>query len=76
LSKQPAVNNLADKYYLTLVIRLLVDQQGKLQHGDVVDLSEKRVGQFRKLEVIPSLVTRWLNAWARGQSAPDLDNLL
>ncbi len=75
MSKPSAANNLADKSYLTLVVRLLVDQQGELQRGVVVDLSERRVGQFRQLEALPNLLAHWLNTWVLERSTPDLDNL-
>ena len=75
MSKQPAVNNLADKYYITLIIRLLVDKQGELQRGVVVDLSENQIGQFLQLTTLPNLIARWLNTWVLRQSTSDLDNM-
>ena len=51
---------LVKKQYLTLVIRLLVDGQGDLQQGVLVDLHEEMVGQFRQLEQLPDLITHYL----------------
>jgi hypothetical protein len=51
---------LVEKRYLTLVVRLLVDGRGDIQQGVLVDLYEEPVGQFRRLEELPGLVTHWL----------------
>ena len=69
------VNNVDDKYYLTLVLRLLVDKQGNLYRGVMVDLNQKQVNQFHNLESLPNLVAGWLNTWTQGNDAPNLDNL-
>jgi hypothetical protein len=60
LSDDARDTRLVDKRYLTLVIRLLVDGQGHVQHGALVGLHEETVGQFRQLEDLPDLVTHWL----------------
>jgi hypothetical protein len=59
--KKKKDNQVANKRYLTLVLRLLVDQQGDLQRGEAVDISGKQVGQFLYLADLPSLVARWLS---------------
>ncbi|MBX2999420.1 MAG: hypothetical protein KF893_12970 [Caldilineaceae bacterium] len=55
-----AVNHLGNAPYQILVIRFLVDGQGQLQQGVVVDLNERPVGHFRQLEALPGLVADWL----------------
>jgi hypothetical protein len=57
------------------VIRLLVDQQGNLDHGVMVDLNEQQVGHFRQLVVLPALVADWLAKQTSGQSTLDLNDL-
>jgi hypothetical protein len=47
------------------LIRLLVDGQGQLQQGVIVDLNEQPVGHFRQLEARPGLVAHWLSAQGR-----------
>jgi hypothetical protein len=42
------------------MIRLLVDQTGKIWRGSVVDLNERPVGQFRYCHELPSIITDWL----------------
>ncbi len=70
-----AEKNLADKRYLTLILRLSVDRQGKLKGGIVVDLSGQRVGKFRQVEELPTWLTHWLKAWVHGQDSTDPDHL-
>jgi hypothetical protein len=62
LSDDTPTNHLGNAHYQILVIRFLVDGQGRLQQGVVVDLKEQPVGRFRQLEAIPRLVSDWLSA--------------
>lgn len=70
--KSRCVNHLGNAHYHILVIRLLVDGQGQLQQGLVVDLNEQPVGHFRQLDALPGLVARWLSAQEQGRR--DWDN--
>ena len=74
MSKSTAVTHLGNAHYEILVIRFLVDGQGQLQQGVVVDLNEQPVGHFRQLDALPALVADWLNAQERGQSTLGLNN--
>ena len=51
---------LVDNRYLILITRLLVDQDGNLQQGILVDLDERTVGKFRYLDELPELIGDWL----------------
>lgn len=62
MSNDTPANHLGNWHYQILVIRILVDGQGQLQQGVVVDLNERPVGHFRQLEALPGLVADWLNA--------------
>ena len=53
-------NHLIDKSYSSLVLRLLVDAQGDVQRGTLVDLHANQVGQFRYLDELPDLIRAWL----------------
>ena len=68
MSNNISVNHLGNQHYQILVIRLLVDGQGQLQQGVVVDLNEQTVGHFRQLETLPGLVARWLCAQEQGSN--------
>ncbi len=37
---------LADSRYVTLVLRLLIDRQGRLVHGEIVDVDGRTRGRF------------------------------
>lgn len=62
-----AVTQVADKRYLTLVLRLLVDAQGQVQQGVVVDVYGQQVGHFQQVGHLPTIVAGWLAAWLQGQ---------
>ncbi len=42
------VNNLSEKHYVTVVVRLLLDRRDRLVHGEIVDMDGKAQGQFVK----------------------------
>lgn len=58
-------NNLGDKRYVTLVVRLLVNKEGIVDHGSLVDLNEDLVGRFRRLEEITDVIYHWLHTQIR-----------
>ncbi len=62
LSGDSNFNHLTEKQYLTLIVRLLIDHQGKLQYGTLVDVNNEIVGHFRQLDELPDLIARWLES--------------
>ncbi|HMQ53514.1 MAG TPA: hypothetical protein PKE64_18725 [Anaerolineae bacterium] len=60
-----APSNLSDKQYIALLIRLLVDRRGRIQHGALLDLNRRTIAQFRQLDELPALITAWLQTLAR-----------
>ena len=60
LSNNSETTNLLDNRYSALVIRLLVDKDGNIQQGYLIDLEETIVGQFRQLDEVPSLIEAWI----------------
>lgn len=74
MSNDTTVNHLSNSHYQILVIRLLVDEQGKLQQGVVIDVNEQQVGHFRHLDALPALVAHWLSTQKGGQSTLDLND--
>lgn len=60
------------KHYHTLIIRLLVDEQGYVEHGVVVNVNGEPIGQFRHLADLVSLVTRWLEGGSPSTDATPL----
>lgn len=71
MSKTTEANQLGSKHYVTLLVRLLIDQQGQLHHGMVVGLRGKEVGKFRQLTELPTVVADWLTDWTQGQESAD-----
>jgi len=60
------MNVVGNKRHLTLVIRLLVDAQGQVQQGVVVDVCGQQVGHFQHVVHVPLIIAGWLAAWAQG----------
>ncbi len=63
----PTDDNLADVQNVTLVLRLVFDRQGCLQHGQIIDIDAELVGQFSDRAGL----TRALGAWFDAQGCPD-----
>ena len=61
---------LLDNRYFTLVARLLVDKDGNIQQGNLIDLDEKFVGQFRQLDELPELVKTWIETSINSPNSP------
>ncbi len=57
---------LSEKHQVTLVLRLLLDRNNRLLHGDVVDVSGQSLGHFSDLESLTHAIEDWL---ARGESS-------
>ena len=72
MSDESTANNLAEKRYLTLVVRLLIDRRGQIQRGILVNLRNEIVGQFRQLNELPALIANRLESWI-GEQEPDID---
>lgn len=62
-------DDLTDKRYLVVVIRLLVDHHGKVERGVLIDAGGETIGQFQQLDNLPHLITYWLESWSRQQSS-------
>lgn len=61
LVNQSATSRLSDKEYVTVVVRLLVDQTGAIRQGTVIDLDERPIGQFRQPCELTNLLVAWLS---------------
>ena len=63
----PTDVNLADTQNVTLVLRLVLDRQGCLRHGQIIDIDAELVGQFADRAGL----VRALAAWFDAQGCPD-----
>jgi hypothetical protein len=57
-------NRLAEKRYLTVILRLVVDQRGQLVQGEVVDLQARILGRFAGWKGLTCTVRAWLETQA------------
>ncbi len=53
-------NHLADKHQVALVLRLTVDGQGQLVHGEVVALAGEVIGRFATWPTLIHALQTWL----------------
>ena len=59
MPQSPAENHLADRRYVSVVLRLVLDQHGEMIHGEVVGDTNTRPARFRGWRGL----TRALQAW-------------
>jgi hypothetical protein len=69
LSDDSDADNLTDTHHIVLIIRLLVDRQGRLKQGALIDLNQQTIRQFRQLNELPRSITSWLKTWANQQNS-------
>lgn len=46
--------------HISLIVRLLLDSQGQVKRGELVDLRGQVIGRFVQLAEIPTLLSSWL----------------
>ena len=56
MSTRPDEEQLAEKQYVTLLLRLLVDPRGRLVHGEIVTLDAQSRGYFTRWRDLVRLV--------------------
>lgn len=67
-----AVNNvpsegLRDKRYVTVILRLLLDKQGKLVHGEMAGMNGETGPRFGSWESLSVLLPTWLASMGDGR---------
>ena len=70
MSAPPGVEQLSDSRYVVLILRLLVDKQGRVVHGEVGGAEreeEERWVRFRGADGLLGAVQAWLSS---GEVAP------
>jgi hypothetical protein len=53
-------NQLADKRQVVLILRLVLNKQGQLLHGEIVDVADKVIGRFANWTHLNYLMQMWL----------------
>jgi len=75
VASPPSENNLTERYYVTLIVRLMVDHHGQLIHGEMVDATntfrERFTGRHGLIEAVQTWLTRQERGGAGGQQAPE-----
>jgi hypothetical protein len=61
-------NHLADKSQLALVLRLTVDRQGQLAHGEVVGLGGEVIDHFTTWPQLADVLQSWIASRSNGLS--------
>jgi len=56
----PAENHLADRRYVSVVLRLVLDQHGQMIHGEVVGDANMRPARFSGWRGLTRAVRVWL----------------
>lgn len=56
----PNGNHLTDKRYITIVLRLAVDEHGRVTHGQLVDVANGRKQRFVGWRGLVQVVRGWL----------------
>jgi hypothetical protein len=60
LSQPPAENHLADRRYVSVVLRLVLNQHGQMIYGEVVGDATTRPARFRGWRGLTRAVQVWL----------------
>ena len=60
MPQSPAENHLADRHYVSVVLRLVLDQHGQLIHGELVGDANTRPARFSGWRGLTRAVRNWL----------------
>ena len=55
-------NHLADKRYITVVLRMVVDERGRLLHGELIDVEGVQQQRFKGWRGLVEAVRSWLSS--------------
>jgi hypothetical protein len=60
-----AEDTLSENRQVVLILRLVVDRQGKLRHGELLDCDVMRQARFATLTGLQSTIRQWLERQPR-----------
>lgn len=69
LPQPPAENHLADRRYVSVVLRLVLDQHGQMIHGEVVGDTNMRPTRFSGWPGLTCALQAWLTRHDQDGSA-------
>jgi hypothetical protein len=68
-------SNLAERHYVTLIVRLMVDRQGQLIHGEMVDANntfrERFIGRSGLIDTVQTWLTQQEHGVAGDTQTPE-----
>lgn len=67
----PAENNLAGKRNATLILRLVLDQRGRLMHGELLDVAGGLPDRFVAWRGLLRTVRAWLTSQEQTETSDD-----
>jgi hypothetical protein len=68
----PNENHLADRRYITVVLRLMVDERGRVTHGQLVEVANGRKQRFVGWRGLVRVVRSWLTSQGQ-EEEPDAE---
>jgi len=71
LPQPPAENHLADRRYVSVVLRLVLDQHGQMIHGEVIGDATTRPARFSGWRGLPPALQAWLTRHEQGGAADE-----
>ena len=69
----PAGNNLSGKRNATLILRLVLDQRGRLMHGELMDVARGLPDRFVAWRGLIRTVRAWLTCQEQEGASDDLE---
>lgn len=64
-------NHLADKRYITVVLRMVVDERGRLLHGELIDVEGVQQQRFKGWRGLAQAMRIWLTGQGQDTMTDD-----
>lgn len=68
MARRSTGGKLADRRYVTVIVRLMVDARGRLVQGEIVDATGTSHGRFVGWRDLNRTLRAWLTSQERGDS--------
>ena len=72
MTQPPAENHLADRRYVSVVLRLVLDRHGQMIHGEVVGDATTRPTRFSGWRGLTRALQAWLTRNEQGIDEPEI----
>jgi hypothetical protein len=61
VATQPGVSLLEDKRNVSIILRIVLDADGQVLHGEIVDVDGKVLSRFAGVDGMMDMLQRWLD---------------